>query len=213
MNVFVQLSSNLGGDLGPNFAITADAGLVQPSTSTKTELVNGRFFEVDEGANFLTVTDQGGCGAQLEIEITGRTPESCFTETAERWLPGKARRLDENGSDTLFRSESITQQLFEQIVNTEFGQQLNITFFGNNYIFSINQEAADEESGFLYKNGVTFTGTAPESVIVIKIADFGFGAASFEIFDYKKNTVYKVEQQASFYTVEEWSIFDYIQTT
>jgi hypothetical protein len=209
MNVFVQLSSNLGSDLGPNFSVTANVGSVQPNTATKTELTSGRYFEVDESASFLTIADQGGCGTQLQIEIGGKTPETCFTETAENWLPGNARKFDENGSPAPFRSQSITQQLFEEITTAEFGQEINLTFFGNNYIFSINEEAADEESGTLYRNGITFTGIEPESTLVVVIQDFGFGEARATIFDYKKRTVYEIYEKDSSYIVDEWSTFDY----
>jgi hypothetical protein len=209
MNVFLQLSSNLGEDLGPNFSITADIGSVQPNTATKSELVAGRFFEVNENATTLTVSDTGGCGSTIQIEIGGKTPETCFRDIAENWRPGNARRLDENGSDTFFRSTTISQGLFEEIISAEFGQVVTITVFGNTYTFSINEESADEESGILFRSGATTTGIEPEATLVVKIEDFGFGQANVTIFDDKRYSVYEIYEQNGSYIVEEWSIYDY----
>jgi len=50
MFVTITLSSPLGANLGPNFNLTADVGVVTPNTATKTQLLDGIQVEVDNSA-------------------------------------------------------------------------------------------------------------------------------------------------------------------
>ncbi len=46
----ITLNSGLGGDLGPNFNLTANVGSVSPSTATKVELLAGKSVTVSDSA-------------------------------------------------------------------------------------------------------------------------------------------------------------------
>jgi len=70
MNVLVTLSAGLGSELGPDFDLTADTGVVSPSTATKTELLAGVAVVVDNGATQITVTSTGVCTNSLNLSIT-----------------------------------------------------------------------------------------------------------------------------------------------
>ena len=70
MNILLTLNSGLGADLGPNFNLTANTGLVTPSTATKTELLAGKDVSVDPAATSVTVTSIGTCTNALTITIT-----------------------------------------------------------------------------------------------------------------------------------------------
>lgn len=212
MNIFVQLASDLGADVGPNFSVTANVGTVTPNTSTRTELLNGRFFDVDQNATNLTISSLGSCNTEIQTQITGDTPDTCFASRAEDWSPGMPRRVDEDGSPLPFREQQLDPSLCEQISSIEFGQPpITVTIFNNTYIFLINEENADESTGILYRSGITSTGIEPESTLVIEIQDFGFGEVSIMIFDYKKNTVYEIISGSGSCLAEEWSIYDYMQ--
>ncbi len=73
MNILVTLNSGLGADTGPNFNLTADVGSVTPSTATKSELLSGKFVDVDASATQITVTSTGTCTTSIVLTITGQT--------------------------------------------------------------------------------------------------------------------------------------------
>jgi hypothetical protein len=60
-SITLTLGAGLGADLGPNFDLTADVGVVTPSTATKTELTAGKSVSVDDAATQVTVTSTGTC--------------------------------------------------------------------------------------------------------------------------------------------------------
>ena len=68
MFVFLR-SFQLGGDLGPNFTLTADVGSVSPSSVTKSELFAGINVEVNDEATKITVTSVGTCSNYTVIDI------------------------------------------------------------------------------------------------------------------------------------------------
>ena len=70
MNVTLTLNSGLGSDLGPNFNLTADVGIVSPSTATLTELLASTVVSVDNGATQVTITSTGTCTNSLNLPIT-----------------------------------------------------------------------------------------------------------------------------------------------
>jgi hypothetical protein len=73
MNILVTLNSGLGADTGPNFNLTADVGSVTPSTATKSELLAGKFVDVDVSATQITVTSTGVCTTSIVLNIVGQT--------------------------------------------------------------------------------------------------------------------------------------------
>ena len=73
MNILVTLNSGLGADTGPNFNLTADVGSVTPSTATKSELLAGKFVDVDVSATQITVTSVGTCTTSIVLNIVGQT--------------------------------------------------------------------------------------------------------------------------------------------
>jgi hypothetical protein len=73
MNILVTLNSGLGADTGPNFNLTADVGSVTPSTATKSELLAGKFVDVDASATQITVTSIGVCTTSIVLNIVGQT--------------------------------------------------------------------------------------------------------------------------------------------
>jgi len=70
MNVTLTLNSGLGSDLGPNFNLTADVGIVSPSTATLTELLASTVVSVDNGATYIIITSTGTCTNSLNLPIT-----------------------------------------------------------------------------------------------------------------------------------------------
>jgi hypothetical protein len=70
MNVIVTLNAGLGSDLGPNFDLTADTGVISPSTATLSELLAGKTVVADNAATQITVTSTGVCTNSLNLSIT-----------------------------------------------------------------------------------------------------------------------------------------------
>lgn len=70
MNINLTLNSGQGADLGPNFDLTADTGVVDPLTATLTELLAGKIVAVDELATEVTITSTGSCTNSLTLPIT-----------------------------------------------------------------------------------------------------------------------------------------------
>jgi hypothetical protein len=70
MNVTLTLNSGLGSDLGPNFNLTADVGIVSPSTATLTDLLASTVVSVDNGATHIIITSTGTCTNSLNLPIT-----------------------------------------------------------------------------------------------------------------------------------------------
>jgi hypothetical protein len=73
MNILVTLNSGLGADTGPNFNLTTDVGSVTPNTATKSELLAGKFVDVDVSATQITVTSVGVCTTSIVLNIVGQT--------------------------------------------------------------------------------------------------------------------------------------------
>jgi len=70
MNVIVTLNAGLGSDLGPNFDLTADTGVVSPATVTLTDLLAGKQVVADNAATQITVTSTGTCTNSINLTIT-----------------------------------------------------------------------------------------------------------------------------------------------
>jgi hypothetical protein len=70
MNVTVTLNAGLGSDLGTNFDLTADTGVVSPSTASLSELLAGALVVADNAATQITVTSTGVCTNSINLTIT-----------------------------------------------------------------------------------------------------------------------------------------------
>jgi len=70
MNVTVTLNAGLGSDLGTNFDLTADTGVVSPSTASLSELLAGTLVVADNAATQITVTSTGVCTNSINLTIT-----------------------------------------------------------------------------------------------------------------------------------------------
>lgn len=60
-SITLTLGSGLGVDLGPNFNLTTDVGVVDPSTATREQLLAGKVVSVDDTATEVTITSTGDC--------------------------------------------------------------------------------------------------------------------------------------------------------
>jgi hypothetical protein len=70
MNVIVTLNAGLGSDLGPDVDLTADTGVVSPSTATLSELLAGATVVADNGATQITVTSTVVFTNSINLSIT-----------------------------------------------------------------------------------------------------------------------------------------------
>jgi hypothetical protein len=113
MNILVTLNSGLGADTGPNFNLTADVGSVTPSTATKSELLAGKFVDVNASATQITVTSTGTCTTSIVLNIVGQTTTTT-TSAASSFVLGYdvsdffAACIDYGVSPTTFYSTSGT---------------------------------------------------------------------------------------------------------
>lgn len=69
MNVILTLNTGLGADLGPNFTLTANVGVVTPNTATKTELLAGKALVIDNAATNVRVTSVGTCTNYITVNL------------------------------------------------------------------------------------------------------------------------------------------------
>jgi hypothetical protein len=81
MNVLLKLNDGLGISLGPNFAITANIGTVNPSTLTKTQLLAGILVDVDNLATTIKIESTGDCTNSLILNISNPTTTTTASPT------------------------------------------------------------------------------------------------------------------------------------
>jgi hypothetical protein len=81
MNVFIKLNPGQGADLGPNFTLTANVGVLVPATATLTELLTGIMVVADNAATQVLVTSEGICTNVLTLSISTTTTTSTTTST------------------------------------------------------------------------------------------------------------------------------------
>jgi len=70
MNVLLTLNSGLGSDLGPNFDLTTNVGIVTPNTAILSDLLAGKNVIIDGTATEIVVTSTGTCTNSLTIPIS-----------------------------------------------------------------------------------------------------------------------------------------------
>lgn len=73
-NITLTLGPGLGSNLGPNFNLTANSGVVTPSTATRTELLAGKIVSVDDVASQATITSIGTCTNAISQTIICTAP-------------------------------------------------------------------------------------------------------------------------------------------
>lgn len=139
MNVLLTLDSNMGADLGPNFNLSADVGLVVPNTATKSELTAGLVVAVDDLATIITVTSLGVCTNSLELAITNlpvttTTTTTIFSELPEGVYP--AGYVQDTGYCWFTRNKAV---YVESINKTFVGQVHSSSVDGHTqHIITIN---------------------------------------------------------------------------
>ena len=88
-SILLTLGTPLGATLGPDFNLTANVGVVTPSTATTIELITGKVVVVDDLATNVTITSTGVCTNAITqtipcggITTTTSTSTSTTTTTA-----------------------------------------------------------------------------------------------------------------------------------
>lgn len=79
-NITLTLGAALEAGLGPNFNLTANVGVVTPSTATRTELIAGKSVSVDDLATQVTVTSTGTCTNAITQTIPCASTSTTTTE-------------------------------------------------------------------------------------------------------------------------------------
>lgn len=79
MNVVVTLNPGLGAQLGPDFNLTANVGIVYPSTATLIQLLAGLTVTVLDSADIITITSTGQCTNSIELNIVECTTTTTST--------------------------------------------------------------------------------------------------------------------------------------
>ena len=81
MNVLVTLNAGLGANLGPNFNLTANVGVVTPNTATLSELLNGKLVVADDNATQIVVESTGTCTNSIILNIGALTTTTSTSTT------------------------------------------------------------------------------------------------------------------------------------
>jgi len=81
MYILVKLNPNEGADLGPNFVLTANIGILTPSIATLAELLIGVTVLADDMATQVFVTSQGICTNTLTLNISPATTTTTTSTT------------------------------------------------------------------------------------------------------------------------------------
>lgn len=79
MYIFVKLNKDQGGDLGPNFTLTTNVGVLTPSTATLADLLIGITVSADDTATQIFITSQGICTNTLTLNISPATTTTTST--------------------------------------------------------------------------------------------------------------------------------------
>ncbi len=125
MTVTLTLTAGLGGDLGPNFNLSADMGSVTPATATKIELLAGKNVDVDNLATQVTITSTGTCTNALTLGISGIPTTTTTTTTA---APTTAAPT--TAAPTTTTTTTAAPTCFEAIVTSTdptYGASINAT--------------------------------------------------------------------------------------
>jgi hypothetical protein len=69
MNIILTLNSGLGINLGPNFNLTSDVGVVTPNTAILSDLLAGKSVSVDDLSTQITITSTGICTNSIVLPI------------------------------------------------------------------------------------------------------------------------------------------------
>lgn len=86
MYILLQLSPPLGAGVGPNFNLTADVGVVVPSTATATQLLTGIIVQVLDTAATITITPiTGDCDISIYVDLP--IPPTTSTTSTTTTIP------------------------------------------------------------------------------------------------------------------------------
>lgn len=135
-SITLTLGAGLSSDLGPNFNLTADTGVVTPSTAIKVELLAGKIVSVDDAATQVTITSTGLC----TNSITQVIPCVTTTTTTTAYVPV--------GLSTPFTTVAVSRTTGQYQVagNSNF----NVNPWVKGYIFISNNYGANWLKTSLY---------------------------------------------------------------
>jgi hypothetical protein len=133
INITLTLGAGLGANLGPNFNLTANVGLVTPSTATKAELLAGKTVDVDNAASQVTVTSTGTCTSS----ITQTIPCASTTTTTTTINPTNNLR---------FSNVSVSR---DDVTSSNDGKYVAVVCGSNNKLYISNDYGLTYRSVFV----------------------------------------------------------------
>jgi hypothetical protein len=151
MQVLVKLNEPLGADLGP-FNITANVGVVNPSTASREDLISGVIAIVDDNATQITITSNNStscAGTSLTLNISGLPEEECdceyyditVFETDVLDATGNTGPLEQYNNLVVYRFTNCDNVIQEVVAETgtyinalcvKDGTTVSITYYKNN---------------------------------------------------------------------------------
>ncbi len=123
MFVTITLSSPLGANLGPNFNLTADVGVVTPNTATRTQLLAGIQVQVDNSATQVTVTSTGSCTNAITIYISGQTTTTTTAAPAQFTIG-----FDSNNAFTSCVNRTIDPRIVYAVTGATLGNGVTLYY-------------------------------------------------------------------------------------
>ena len=123
MFVTITLSSPLGVNLGPNFNLTADVGVVTPNTATRTQLLAGIEVQVDNSATQVTVTSTGACTNAITINISGQTTTTTTAAPAQFTIG-----FDSNNAFTSCVNRTIDPRIVYAVTGATLGNGVTLYY-------------------------------------------------------------------------------------
>ena len=206
-----ESADSIGNNLGPNFSISANIGVVVPNTATKNELISGKILTVDESASTIILTSSGGtCANTLSINID-KESSTCYSASALSFQAGNNRPINTDGTIAAFNTGTLQANDLNNLLIGQDGTQFNLNIFGQIITFSIEAISDNNEDGSYFKIG-TATGSA--------LGNGEFSALFLSAQEVEVDVIFpqarvgytiKSNLNSSF-TVEEWSLLDLIST-
>jgi len=201
-------SGSIGENLGPNFSISSNVGVVIPDTVTKNELISGKILTVDELASTIILTSLSGtCANTLSINID-KEASTCYSTSAYNYKAGNTRPLDEDGGILAFQSEELNSITFDTLLALQEGEEFNISFLGKEFTVFV-ETIINEEDGSIIKMGtVTSTGLSSGQFNALFTT---LDSVEIEIAFYEEGVSYLIKgAPGSALIVEEYSLIDLI---
>jgi hypothetical protein len=203
-------SGSIGENLGLNFSISADVGVVVPDTVTKNELISGKILIVDELASNIVLTSlDGTCANTLSINID-KEASTCYSVSASSFQVGNTRPLSTDGTIAAFNTGTFQASDLNNLFTAQDGTQFNLNIFGKIITFLI-ETTSDNDDGSYFK-----IGTATENTLGSGEFSALFLSAEevdMDVIFSEASVGYTIKGNLnSDFSVEEWSFHDLIST-